>query len=146
VEPQREYAGKFASVIRDAGARPVLYMGWPFDPRKYPLMEDTDPFDYVAAGVHDISEEFGLDVAPVALAWKMAMAACPELELYQDDADHPTMYGTYLSVNVIYATLFGQSPIGLPYRPTQGGAVTEEGAACLQRVAWETVVEYQSEE
>jgi len=150
VDTQREYASKFISVCRDAGARPLLYMGWPFDPRVYPSseVEGVTPFDHVAQGVRDMSTELGVGVVPVALAWQRAMEACPAVELYQPDADHPTLHGTYLSVNVVYATLFGRSPVGLSYRPagpTGVAGVTEEEADCLQRVAWETVEEYRAQ-
>lgn len=145
-EPQREYAGKYAEVAEKAGARTVLYMGWPFDPRQYPTYENEDPFDYNAASVQSIADAYGVAVAPVALAWERAMELCPDVELYHTDADHPTIHGTHLSVGVMYATLFGQSPVGLPYRPTEGEGVTEEAAACLQQAAWETVVSYHAQE
>ena len=142
-EKTREKVGE---VAEKAGARTVLYMGWPFDPRKFPTYENEDPFDYNATVVRTVADEFGVAVAPIALAWERAMESCPDVELYHDDADHPTTHGTYLSASVMYATLFGQSPVGLAYRPTEGGGVDDEAAACLQSAAWDTVVDYQSEE
>jgi hypothetical protein len=44
------------------------------------------------------------------------------------------------AVNVVYATLFDESPEGLTYCPR---GISEDEAAFLQRIAWETVQEYQ---
>jgi hypothetical protein len=59
------------------------------------------------------------------------------------DRDRPSIYGTYLAINVVYATIIGKSPIGLAYLPSPGGGVTEDAATFLQRIAWETVQAYQ---
>ena len=59
------------------------------------------------------------------------------------DLVHPSIHGTYLAVNVVYATVFGESPVGLAYVPEY---ITEEEAAFLQRIAWETVEEYQAQQ
>jgi len=44
-----------------------------------------------------------------------------------------------------YATVFGKNPIGIAYLPVVG-RVTEEEAAFLQRIAWETIQEYQAQQ
>ncbi len=58
----------------------------------------------------------------------------------------------------MYATVFGESPIGLAYIPppetywvwsyklNRKIGMTEEEAAFLQRIAWETVQEYQAQQ
>ena len=75
---------------------------------------------------------------------------------------HGNLYGTYLSMCVIYATIFERSPVGLAYHydvPPQGSQenimrrmayemtdftpISEEEAAFLQRIAWETVQDYE---
>jgi hypothetical protein len=140
-EVEKEYAGKFAAVIKDAGADTVLYMGWPLDPSVF-----GGSFDPAIQGVRDIAEELGVEVAPVAMAWEREIQERPDLDLYEDDAEHPTIHGTYLGVCVVYSVLFDRSPVGLPYEPTEGGGVTEEEARFLQRIAWETVQEYEGRE
>jgi len=77
-------------------------------------------------------------VIPAGLAFAAARAKRPELELYQPDKRHPTLAGTYLAACVVYATLFGKSPVGLSY--TAG--LVPDTAAFLHTVAWEAVQEY----
>ncbi|MGD8814110.1 MAG: SGNH/GDSL hydrolase family protein [Anaerolineales bacterium] len=136
VDTFHEYVRLFVEEIRDAGAEPVLFLTWA-------RMGHTT--DEIAQAHGDIAMELGVDVAPVGLAWQRAMEERPELDLYMPDDIHPSIHGTYLTVNVIYAAVFGEIPIGLDYLPSDMGGVTEAEAAFLQRIAWETVQEYQTQ-
>jgi hypothetical protein len=140
VDTFHEYARKFDAEIKEAGAEPVLFMAWPDSDSEVTIEE-------IAQAHRDIAAELGVDVAPVGLAWQRAMEERPELDLYYLDGIHPSIHGTYLAINVVYATVFGKSPIGLAYLATRGRVgVTEEEAAFLQRIAWETVQEYQAQQ
>jgi hypothetical protein len=63
--------------------------------------------------------------------------------LFKVEREEPSVYGKYLTINVLYATLFGESPVDLAYLPEEFEEMTEEEAAFLQRIALETVLEYQ---
>ena len=139
VDTFHEYARKFDAEIKEAGAEPVLFMAWSYERLNWITMEE------IAQAHRDIATELGIEVAPVGLAWQRAMEERPDLDMYDLDREHPSIYGTYLAVNVVYATVFGESPIGLAYLPSESGGVTEEEAAFLQRIAWETVQEYQAQ-
>ena len=150
VETFQEYARRFVEEIKKAGAEPVLFMAWSYERLGWITMDE------IAQAHFDIAMELGVDVAPVGLAWQQAMKERPELDMYSSDGEHPSIYGSYLAVNVVYATVFGESPVGLAYRPPEnyyplstGGytrGVTDEEAAFLQRIAWETVQEYQAQQ
>ena len=150
VETFHEYARRFVEEINKAGAEPVLFMAWSYERLGWITMNE------IAQAHFDIAMELGVDVAPVGLAWQQAMKERPELDMYSSDGEHPSIYGSYLAVNVVYATVFGESPVGLAYRPPEkiyplsnGGytqGVTDEDAAFLQRIAWETVQEYQAQQ
>ena len=140
VDTFHEHARRFDAEIKETGAEPVLFMAWSYERLGWITMEE------IAQAHRDIATELGVDVAPVGLAWQRAMEERPELDMYDSDEEHPSIYGTYLAVNVVYATVFGKSPIGLAYLPSEGGGVTEEEAAFLQRIAWETVQEYQAQQ
>lgn len=143
VETFQEYARRFVEAINEAGAEPVLFMAWPYERLGWITLDE------IAQAHFEIALELGVDVAPVGLAWQRAMAQRPELDMYGLDKEHPSVYGSYLAVNVVYATVFGVSPVGLSYLPpertyflsngkiTRG--ITQEEAAFLQRIAWETV-------
>lgn len=110
----------------------------------------------IAQADRNIATELGIDVAPVGLAFQRAMQERPDLDMYDSDGEHPSIYGTYLATNVIYATVFGESPVGLFYLPPEGNymfsnggyprGITKEEAAFLQRIAWETVQAYQAQQ
>jgi hypothetical protein len=77
-------------------------------------------------------------VIPAGLAFANAIATRPGLNLYAPDKRHPSVEGTYLSAATTYATLFGQSPVGLKFN----AGLPPEVAAHLQQVAWNTVQQY----
>jgi hypothetical protein len=142
LDTQRRYAAKFVEAARHAQSRVILYMLWPLNPELGGI-ETTGTFEDVARWVGEMGEELGVAVAPVALAWRNALQQRPDLRLYAD-TEHPTIHGTYLGVCVVYATVLGKSPEGLDYWPQEDG-VTEDDAAFLQQIAWETVREYEEE-
>ena len=139
VDTFQEYARKFITESKNAGVEPVLFMPGP----AYSI--DPITMDEIAQAHFDNGLELGADVAPVGLAWQRAMEERPEIDMYNRDEIHPTVYAHYLAACVVYATVFGESPVGLTYLPVEafGIEMTEEEAAFLQRIAWETVQEYQ---
>jgi hypothetical protein len=96
-------------------------------------------------GYLDIAEELGARVAPVGIAWKMALAADPPFVLHSADKSHPNSTGTYLAACVFYATLLDASPVGLPGKIQQGDKVLadfpDDQAKRLQEIAWAAVRE-----
>lgn len=76
-------------------------------------------------------------VAPVGEAWKNVIATNPGFDLYMADESHPSLHGSYLTACVFYATIYKQSPLGLPYYA--GLPVAE--ATILQTIAGSTVLD-----
>jgi hypothetical protein len=136
VDTFHEYTRLFVEEIRDTGAEPVLFMTWS---RVGLTVEE------IAQAYGDIATELGVDVAPVGFAWQRAMEERSDLDMYDTDNTHPSIRGSYLAVSVIYAAVLGESPVGLAYLPSEDPGVTEDEAAFLQRIAWETVQEYQAQ-
>jgi len=119
--------------IRKAGSKPLLFMAWPYERLNWVSLEE------IADAHRKISKELDVPVAPVGMAFHKAEEQRPSLNMLGDDKEHETIHGTYMAACVIYATLFGQNPQGLTYAPN---GVSAEEAAFLQRVAWETVQEW----
>ena len=130
VSPFAEHARKFNEEIRRASSRTILFMAWPYERLNWVTQAE------IAQAHRELGREIGAPVAPVGLAFQRALAVRPKLAMLGRDKEHETIHGTYLAANVIYATLFGKSPVGLEYRPT---GVSAEEAAFLQRIAWATV-------
>ena len=126
-----EYAKKHSATVRKNGAKPVLFMSWAY--ADAPEMTQQLATAYTQAG-----NDNNALVIPAGLAFAKSIAKRPELNLYVPDKRHPSLPGTYLAAATVYATLFGQSPVGLNY--TAG--LDKELARYLQEVAWETVQEY----
>lgn len=120
-----------AHILREHGARGVLFMSWAYKDKPEMAQQLSD--QYTRAG-----NENDLLVIPAGLAFAKAIARKPDLELYQPDKRHPTLAGTYLAANTVYAALTRRSPVGAKY--TAG--LPPETAALLQQTAWETVQEY----
>ena len=122
---------KDAEILRRHGARGVLFMSWAYKDK--PAMTQELAEQYVRAG-----RENGMLVIPAGLAFANAIARKPDLELYQADKRHPSLAGTYLAANTVYATLTRKSPVGAKY--TAG--LPPETATLLQQVAWDTVQQF----
>jgi hypothetical protein len=160
-----EYGRKFDQAIKQGGAETVYTMVQPYKNANETTTEE------IAAAYGKIGQELGGKVAPVGLAFRRSLQERPDLNLYAADRKHPSWAGIYLEGCVLYAILFGRSPVGLTYRmqgqPTGdwqmsdaeryalakllgrnlGGAdweISEKDAADLRRIAWETVQEYQA--
>lgn len=134
VAPFFEQARLFNREIRELGSKTVLFMAWPYERLNWVTLEQ------IAQAHCAIGKELGVPVAPVGVAFERALKQRPELAMLGRDQEHESIHGTYLAANVIYATVFGQSPKGLSYRPA---GVSAEEANFLQGVAWATVRDWQ---
>ncbi len=130
-ETFRETVKKDAALALKHGARPVLFMSWAYKDK--PEMTAQLAEAYTQAG--NANDAL---VVPAGLAFARAIAARPDLELYQPDKRHPSLAGTYLAAATVYASLFKKTPVGLKY--TAG--LDADTAAHLQAVAWDTVQDY----
>jgi len=129
----REYARKFVDVVRKSGARPVLLMAWAYKRLGWISMAQ------IAQAHRDAAKELNVEVAPVGLAWEKATKQRPDLDLFIEDREHPSIYGTYLATAVVYATLYGADPTNLNYLPR---GISAEAGKSLRQTAWDAVQEY----
>jgi hypothetical protein len=141
-----ERRGTFAATVADFdkeikkhGARTALYMTHAYvkphkkaDPN---MIRDIETL-YVETG-----NKVGALVIPVGLAFEEAYKQRPDMKLHkQFDGSHPDLIGTYLAACVVYASLYGRSPVGNPY--DYYGAIDKDTALFLQKVAEKTVQKF----
>lgn len=134
-----ETVGEFAEKIKAAGGATALYMTHAyvkphkrFDPNQIRTLEKN----YVTVGNAN-----GALVIPVGLAFEESYRRKPEMNLHKAfDGSHPNLLGTFLAANVVYASLYGKSPVGNGY--DYFGKVSKEDAAYLQQVAEDTVTKF----
>ena len=134
IAPFLEYARLFDEEIRGAGAATVFFMTWPYE------RLDWIDLDGIVEAHRQLEAELGARIAPVGVAMENALAERPDLAMLGLDMEHASDAGTYLGAATIYATLFDRSPEGLAY----ARHITPEDAAFLQRIAWETVQDWQA--
>lgn len=106
---------RFDSLIRDAGGRTGLFMVWPDASR-------MTAFDSVSRNYRAAAVTVGGDLYAAGDAWQAAWRRDSTLPLYGSDNFHPSPQGSYLAALVIYAGLYGTSPLGLPSKFTVGRA------------------------
>jgi hypothetical protein len=124
-----QYVGRFSKEIKANGAQPILFMTWQRpDSVQSGVTTHNLAYAYWAAG-----NQTGATVAPAGLAFSLALQKKPDLALAAQDG-HPTLAGTYLAGCVLYATMFGKSPVGNPYAPA---SLSTNDRDFLQRVAAE---------
>jgi hypothetical protein len=124
------YARRFDPLIRKAGAKPAMYMVWPSEERRLDFGGVIDSYRLAA-------RDIGAALLPTGEAWRIAEKRAPKIRLYSEDGMHPRVAGSYLAGAVIYARLFGRSPIGLPARLTLRSGTTVEVPAADARLLQE---------
>jgi hypothetical protein len=108
----REWAVRWADLIRSRGARPALYEVWPdsaFGVRlSFPFVIRS--YRAAAGAAHAV-------FLPAGEAWRAAWRRNPRLPLYGPDGFHPSRLGTTLAALVIVSRLTKRPPsrIPLPY-------------------------------
>ena len=96
-------------------ARPLYFQTWP----QRTMLESLEQISKVCQACAKQANNAG--IAPVGQAFIVAQAADLNLALYQKDNVRPTPAGSYLAACVIYTTIYGQSPVGLPGAGGAGG-------------------------
>ncbi|MEN8771726.1 MAG: DUF4886 domain-containing protein [Glaciecola sp.] len=154
-------AAALIKLAREHGAQPILFMTWPY--ANTPKM--TEP---LLAAYAKVAQTHQVMLVPVGLAFATINTQYPNIDLYvpdisafkieshikendnnastidaaqilyKKDIKHPSIAGTYLAACMFYAAFYQQSPVGLAY--TAG--LSQEYAAILQHVAWDTLVSY----
>ena len=79
-------------------------------------------------------------VIPVGLAFENAYKEQPDIKLHKLDGTHPDLLGTYLAACTVFASVFGESPVGIKY--DYNGSVSPEDKLFLQKIAQLTVNNY----
>jgi hypothetical protein len=126
-----EYGQKLDAEVKKQGAKTILYTTWA-------LQDKPEQQPALTAAYQKLAKELKAQVARVGPAWEAALANDKTLALHAPDKKHPTKAGTYLAACVFYATIYGQSPEGLPGRI---GGLTDDQARPLQAIAWKVVQE-----
>ncbi len=96
----------------------AFYMTWAYK-NGYHENESSNTskkmIDRIAHGYEYLSKGYNIPVVPVGLVWQQ-MEDKNELNLYQRDRAHPSIYGSYAAACTFYASIFNESPEGVRTR------------------------------
>jgi hypothetical protein len=90
--------GRFAPLIRAAGARAILFEVWPSTARRSDAAA-------VQRSYRDAARAIGGTVAPAGSAWTAALTANPRMTLYDTDGLHAATPGSVLAALALYARI-----------------------------------------
>ena len=132
------YVQRFDALAGAGGARTVLFLTWTYGDQ--PLQDSvTRVYEWVAGRA-------GALVAPVGVAWQLALAQQPGLPLYYADLIHPAPVGTYLAACTMFAALYRRSPVALAGLLAIGDTsvvpLDSAMALMLQTTAWTVTQPY----
>jgi len=93
----------------------ILYQTWGYDTGykddslgidwSYQTMSDR-----IHQGYLYVSEQLNLSIVPVGKVWETVKENHPQIQLYQQDKQHPSLAGSYLAASCFYAALFKTEP------------------------------------
>lgn len=89
--------------IQKAGGRPLLFLIWPY-------ARNPENTDLLAKTYSEAARSIDAAVAPVGIAWRLALKEDPSLKLYDQDGSHPAPTGSLLAACVFYSTIFHERP------------------------------------
>ena len=126
-----ETVKKDAEILSRQGIQAVLFMSWAYKDKPEMTQQLAEQYTLAGNANHAL-------VIPAGLAFARAIAARPDLELYQRDLRHPSLAGTYLAAATVLGAVTGKSPVGNTYTAGLAG----ELARFLQQTAWDTLQSY----
>lgn len=126
----QDYAGYFDSKISASGAQTILLMTWERPDSARAGVTTTN----LATVYSNLGKSLNARVAPAGIAFARSLSTRPSLTLYQQDG-HPSVAGTYLAACVLYATIFGASPVGNAFADS---SISSQDKTFLQKIAAET--------
>ena len=97
--------------IRNSCANVLLFMTWGYE-NGYTELDSSATSTYaemrqsIENGYQYISNQFDIPIVPVGFVWNAFRQRYPNIKLYQDDGQHPTINGSYLSASTFYTSIF----------------------------------------
>ncbi len=92
----------------------LLYETWGYEkgfPEDSVNMNYQIMSDHIHQGYLYLSQKFDFPIVPVGKVWETVKENNPSINLYNEDLQHPSKYGSYLAACSFYAAIFKMSPL-----------------------------------
>lgn len=90
--------------------------------------------DHIHQGYLYLSQKFDFPIVPVGKVWETVKENNPSINLYNEDLQHPSKYGSYLAACSFYAAIFKMSPVS-----AYSDGLNPEQAKYIQNTAFAVV-------
>lgn len=98
---------------RNSCANVLFYQTWGYDGGFHADSMDwsfQQMSDQIQQGYLYLASKFDLPIVPVGKVWETVKENHPDINLYQDDHQHPSLFGSYLTACSFYVSLFKTHP------------------------------------
>ena len=116
----------------------LLYMTWGYE-NGYEgdnlTLSYLEMSERIKAGYKYLAEMYQIPIVPVGDVWKNFRESYPNISLYQEDRQHPNLFGSYLIANTFYTSIFKNSPEN-GFVPSKIDSVT---ARRIQRISFSSI-------
>jgi hypothetical protein len=121
---------------------PCAHMIWyaGFGPKNgYPpyASSGTALIDTIYQNYQFLRDTAGQIIAPIGPAFKKVISQYPSINLWSADDVHPSLFGSYLTANVFFTTIFKSSSISSSYNP--GFSLVED--SLMKNIAFQTTID-----
>lgn len=116
----------------------LLYMTWGYKAgfAERPEIDTYEKMsDSIRRGYQYISAIYDLPIVPVGDVWRSLRTKDTAINLYEQDMQHPTIHGSYLTASTFYTAIFKTSP-----EKAYTKNMSQEEASVLQRTAYDYVM------
>jgi len=142
------YAQQLCQMIRQYNpeARIVFYMTWgrkngdSQNAQYYPVLGTYEGMDsLLRARYMQMAQDNHAQVSPVGAVWHHIRDHYPQIELYQSDESHPSLYGTYAAACSFYTVLYHKDPTEIQYTPEISAQYADLIRQSVKAVAYDSL-------
>lgn len=94
---------KIKEFIDKTSSKTVLYMTWA--EKRFPQNQTV-----MSEAYHSVAKKTNSILAPVGEHWNEVLKNIPQIELFDNDGEHASPFGSFLVSKIIYSTIFGELP------------------------------------
>jgi hypothetical protein len=116
----------------------LLYMTWGYK-NGSDLLPETDSYEKMAQRISNgykyLSNIYDIPIVPVGHVHKYIRQKFPQINLYTEDDQHPTIFGSYMAACTFYSAIFKSSP----FEGAMPSSISQKDGELIQRASYNVV-------